>query len=44
MGISNDELRNAICAISVRMAKEHGKEVHPASIAEKLLGEKPEWF
>lgn len=43
MGISNEELRNAFVMISMRLSKEAGKDVHPASVAEKLLGTKPDW-
>ncbi|KIW03308.1 uncharacterized protein PV09_05519 [Verruconis gallopava] len=41
--ISNEELVNAFAQISLRLAEEEGKQVHPASIAEKILGSKPKW-
>ena len=44
MGISNEELRDAFVKISMRLSKEQGKDVHPVSVAEKLLGTKPEWL
>ena len=44
MGISNEELRDAFVKISMRLSKEQAKDVHPASVAEKLLGTKPEWL